>query len=164
MIGEIANWEVLEEPSLSDHQYIEITIDSSVKNCTFTSVIEACNKSYRAKNQNLSPTPNWYTQDLEVKKNRLKELRRRAQRATRDQRNVLFQFHKEELKKYMRKLKTAQDIQEKIFPILPTVIVLLTSHLAPQTIAHSPKEKSRLPSIIPPKEKHQDQMASTTPS
>ncbi|GBN99318.1 hypothetical protein AVEN_184966-1 [Araneus ventricosus] len=31
MIGEIANWEVLEEPSLSDHHYIEITIDSSVK-------------------------------------------------------------------------------------------------------------------------------------
>ncbi|GBM24189.1 hypothetical protein AVEN_4942-1 [Araneus ventricosus] len=103
MIGEIANWEALEEPSLSDHQYIEITIDSSVKNFTFTrykirhgnhniflknlkpyvnsisgafrnsqnekdineatnllqnSVIEACNKSYRTKNQNLSPTPN----------------------------------------------------------------------------------------------------------
>ncbi|GBM28075.1 hypothetical protein AVEN_66561-1 [Araneus ventricosus] len=97
----------------SDHQYIEITIDSSVKNCTFTryktrhgnhniflknlkhsvnsilgafrnsqnekdiyeatnflqnSVIEACNKSYRSKNQNLSPTPIWYTQDLEVEK------------------------------------------------------------------------------------------------
>ncbi|GBM50863.1 hypothetical protein AVEN_47305-1 [Araneus ventricosus] len=29
------------------------------------SVIEACNKSYRTKNQKLSPTPNWYTQDLE---------------------------------------------------------------------------------------------------
>ncbi|GBN71845.1 hypothetical protein AVEN_67850-1 [Araneus ventricosus] len=113
MIGEIANWEVLEEPSLSDHHYIEITIDSSVKNCTFTRyktrhgnhnifltnlklyvnsllrafrnsqnekdineatnllqncVIEACNKSYRTKNQNLSPTPNWYTQDLEIEK------------------------------------------------------------------------------------------------
>ncbi|GBN11197.1 hypothetical protein AVEN_272586-1 [Araneus ventricosus] len=113
MIGEIANWEVLEELSLSDHQYIEIPIDSSVKNCTFTryktrygnhnvflknlksyvnsilgafrnsqnekdineatnflqnSVIEACSKSYRTKNQNLYPTPHWYTQDLEVEK------------------------------------------------------------------------------------------------
>ncbi|GBN69444.1 hypothetical protein AVEN_157600-1 [Araneus ventricosus] len=47
---------------------------------------------------------------------------------------------------------------------LKTVIVLLTSHLAPQTTAHSPKEKSRLSSIISPKEEHQDQMASTTSS
>ncbi|GBM90624.1 Putative protein in type-1 retrotransposable element R1DM [Araneus ventricosus] len=177
MIGEIANWEVLEEPSLSDHHYIEITIDSSVKNCTFTRyktrhgnhniflknlkpyvnsllrafrnsqnekdineatnllqncVIEACNKSYRTKNQNLSPTPNWYTQDLEIEKNRLKALRRRAQRAPQDQRNARFQFHKEELKKKAIKpaelialnnqdpsgnhLKIAQDILEKIFP------------------------------------------------
>ncbi|GBN90947.1 hypothetical protein AVEN_42540-1 [Araneus ventricosus] len=45
------------------------------------SIIEACNKSYRIKNQNLSPTPNWYTKDLEVGKTRLKALRRRAQRA-----------------------------------------------------------------------------------
>ncbi|GBM30467.1 hypothetical protein AVEN_237694-1 [Araneus ventricosus] len=36
MIGGIANWEVLEEPSISDHQHIEITVDSSVKNCAFT--------------------------------------------------------------------------------------------------------------------------------
>ncbi|GBM94032.1 hypothetical protein AVEN_2698-1 [Araneus ventricosus] len=36
MIGETANWEILEEPSLSDHQYIEITIDSFVKKCAFT--------------------------------------------------------------------------------------------------------------------------------
>ncbi|GBM29695.1 hypothetical protein AVEN_156882-1 [Araneus ventricosus] len=221
--------------SLSDHQYIEITIDSSVQNCTFTryeirhsnhniflknlkpyvnsilgafrnsqdekdineatnllqnSVIEACNKSYRTMNQNLSPTPNWYTQDLEVEKNRLKALRRRAQRAPQDKRNARFQFHKEDQKKYMRKVKTAknsgwksfctkasnpygthykaefrkaiqpaelialnnhdpsgnhlkmaQAILEKIFPILPTVIVVLTSRLAPQTTAHSPKEK-----------------------
>ncbi|GBO10287.1 hypothetical protein AVEN_116465-1 [Araneus ventricosus] len=35
IIGEIVNREVLEEPSLSDLS-IEITIDSSVKNCTFT--------------------------------------------------------------------------------------------------------------------------------
>ncbi|GBN48323.1 hypothetical protein AVEN_29737-1 [Araneus ventricosus] len=160
MIGEIANWEVLEEPSLSDHQYIEITIDSSVKNCTFTryktrhgnhnvylknfkphansilgafrnsqnekdineatyllqnSVIEACNKSYRTKNQNISPTPNWYTQDLEIEKNRLKALRRCAQRAPQDKRNARFQFHKEELKKYMRKVKTAQNYSWKSF-------------------------------------------------
>ncbi|GBN91222.1 hypothetical protein AVEN_146696-1 [Araneus ventricosus] len=126
-------------------------------------------------------------------------LRRRAQRAPQDQRNARFQFHKEELKKYMRKVKTAKNsrwksfctkasnpygthykaafrkaikpaelialnnhdpsgnhlkiaqyILEKIFPILlvivllttsPTVIVLLTSRLAPQTTAPSPKEK-----------------------
>ncbi|GBO43363.1 hypothetical protein AVEN_68408-1 [Araneus ventricosus] len=36
VVGEIANWEVLEAPSLSHHQYVEITIDSSVKNCTFS--------------------------------------------------------------------------------------------------------------------------------
>ncbi|GBM17975.1 hypothetical protein AVEN_238378-1 [Araneus ventricosus] len=128
MIGEIANWEVLEEPFLSYHQYIEITIDSSVMNCTFiryktlhgnhnifpknlkpyvnsimgairnsqnkkdnneatnilqNSVIEAYNKFYRTKNQNLSPTPNWYTEDLEEEEEkRLKELRRLAQRAS----------------------------------------------------------------------------------
>ncbi|GBN40991.1 hypothetical protein AVEN_149378-1 [Araneus ventricosus] len=61
-------------------------------------VIEACNKFYRTKNQNLSPTTNWYTQDLEVEENRLKALRRRAQREPQDQRNARFQFHKEELK------------------------------------------------------------------
>ncbi|GBO29950.1 hypothetical protein AVEN_209775-1 [Araneus ventricosus] len=138
MIGEIANWKVLEEPSLSDHHYIAITIDSSVKNCTFTRnsqnekdineatnllqncVIEACNKSYRTKNQNLSPTPNWYTQDLEIEKNRLKALRRRAQRAPQDQRNARFQFHKEELKKFMRKVKTAKNSGWKSFCTIAT--------------------------------------------
>ncbi|GBN93849.1 hypothetical protein AVEN_28677-1 [Araneus ventricosus] len=160
MTGEITNWEVLEEPSLSDRQYIEIKIDSSVKNRTFTryntrhgnhnvflrslkshvnyilgtfrnsqnekdineatnflqnSVIEACNKSYRSKNQNLSPNPNWHTQDLEVEKNRLKALRRRAQRAPQNQRNARFQFHKEELKKYVRKVKTAKNSGWKSF-------------------------------------------------
>ncbi|GBN15761.1 hypothetical protein AVEN_196302-1 [Araneus ventricosus] len=36
MIDEIADWEVLEKRSLSDRQYIEILIDPSVMNCTFT--------------------------------------------------------------------------------------------------------------------------------
>ncbi|GBM42302.1 Putative protein in type-1 retrotransposable element R1DM, partial [Araneus ventricosus] len=62
-----------------------------------------------------SPTPNWYTQDLEIEKNRLKALRRRAQRAPQDQRNARFQFHKEELKKYMRKVKTAKNSGWKSF-------------------------------------------------
>ncbi|GBM33521.1 hypothetical protein AVEN_164821-1 [Araneus ventricosus] len=43
-------------------------------------------------------------------------------------------------------------------------IVFLASQPSPQTIALSPKEKSRLSSIISPKEQHQDQMASTISS
>ncbi|GBM64467.1 hypothetical protein AVEN_194228-1 [Araneus ventricosus] len=125
MIGEIANWEVLEErlsatisTSKSRSIHPNSQNEKDINEATYllqNSVIEACNKSYHTKNQNRSPTPNWYTQDLEVGKNRLKALRRRAQRAPQDQRNSRFQFHREELKKYMRKVKTAKNSVRKSF-------------------------------------------------
>ncbi|GBO17678.1 hypothetical protein AVEN_58980-1 [Araneus ventricosus] len=52
---------------------------------------------------------------LQIEKNRLKALRRRAQTAPQDQRNARFHFHKEELKKYMRKVKTAKNSGWKSF-------------------------------------------------
>ncbi|GBL97016.1 hypothetical protein AVEN_254071-1 [Araneus ventricosus] len=55
-----------------------------------------------------------FTQDIEVEKNRLKVLRRRAQRAPQDTRNARFQYHKE-AKKYMRKVKTAKNSGWKSF-------------------------------------------------
>ncbi|GBO17890.1 Putative protein in type-1 retrotransposable element R1DM [Araneus ventricosus] len=64
---------------------------------------------------NLYVTPNWYTQDLKVENTGVKALRRRAQRAPQDQRNARFQFHKEELKKCMRKVKTAKNSGWKSF-------------------------------------------------
>ncbi|GBM08358.1 hypothetical protein AVEN_108361-1 [Araneus ventricosus] len=71
--------------------------------------IDACNKSHHTKNQDLSPTPNWYAKDLEVEKTRLKALKRRAQRALQEQRIARFQYHKQEQKKYTRKVKTAKN-------------------------------------------------------
>ncbi|GBM33689.1 hypothetical protein AVEN_100235-1, partial [Araneus ventricosus] len=58
--------------------------------------------------------------EYNMKKNRLKALRRRAQRAPQDQRNARFQFHKEELKKYMRKVKTAKNSGWKSFCTIAT--------------------------------------------
>ncbi|GBM59964.1 hypothetical protein AVEN_178214-1 [Araneus ventricosus] len=63
---------------ISSLQITELEVTNLLQN----SVIEACNKSYRNKNQNISPTPSWYTQDLEVEKNRLKTLRRRCTKGT----------------------------------------------------------------------------------
>ncbi|GBM59963.1 hypothetical protein AVEN_178213-1 [Araneus ventricosus] len=60
--------------------------------------------------------------------------------------------------------KIAQDILKKIFPHPTNNNSSTYIHPTSQTTAHSPKEKSRLSSIIYPKEKHQDQTTSTTSS
>ncbi|GBN82580.1 Putative protein in type-1 retrotransposable element R1DM [Araneus ventricosus] len=116
------NWQERWQNSLEarTRKFIQFEDINEETNLLQNCVIEACNKSYRTKNQNLSPTPNWYTQDLEIEKNRLKALRRRAQRAPQDQRNARFQFHKEELKKYMRKVKTAKNSGWKSFCTIAT--------------------------------------------
>ncbi|XP_055944562.1 uncharacterized protein LOC129975527 [Argiope bruennichi] len=156
LIHIIAKWEVLEEPSLSDHKYIEATnhlistitrfktkygnhnkmlkslqpnvrqIQQTINNSTTHQqlneattllqehIISACKNSYKLKTQKHNQHPNWFTPKLEIEKNRLKALRRRAQRSAED-RQAKFLHLKQETAQYMKKVRTARKAGWKGF-------------------------------------------------
>ncbi|GBL80585.1 hypothetical protein AVEN_225271-1 [Araneus ventricosus] len=131
LINSINQWEVLEERTLSDHNYIKANIASAMTSFSLkkyktkysnhrkliskieplvnplieeihlvknqdelniatihlhTAIIQGCNMMYKIKKQELTATPTWYTQDLEIRKNRLLAFKRRSQRATAENR------------------------------------------------------------------------------
>ncbi|KAF8766434.1 hypothetical protein HNY73_019499 [Argiope bruennichi] len=155
MITKVASWEVLEEPSFSDHQFIQTTIRTIItsrifdrfktlhrnhnkfqkqfqfhvekliniiKNCNtqqelneFTSllqatIIQACNKTFKIKNQPLTENPTWWTDKLEIEKKRIKALRRRAQRSRSEERSEKYLQWKTEVKKYTKQVKRAKNV------------------------------------------------------
>ncbi|KAF8789079.1 putative 115 kDa protein in type-1 like protein [Argiope bruennichi] len=159
LIHQIAKWEVLEEPSLSDHKYIETTIATNHQISTITRyktkygnhnkmlkslqpnvtqiqqainnstthqqlneattllqehIISACKNSYKLKTHKHNQQPNWFTPKLEIEKNRLKALRRRAQRSAED-RQAKFLHLKQETAKYMKAVRTARKAGWKGF-------------------------------------------------
>ncbi|GBM53317.1 Putative protein in type-1 retrotransposable element R1DM [Araneus ventricosus] len=71
-------------------------------------IINACNHAYKKKQVNFIPTPNWWNQALEVEKKRLRALRRRAQRATSNERQARFIQESKEKAIYKKKVKHAR--------------------------------------------------------
>ncbi|GBM65812.1 hypothetical protein AVEN_172663-1 [Araneus ventricosus] len=143
-----------EEPSLRDHKYINVKIESQIQNSTYNrfktlyvnhrkflnklkpsinllleeirnsqtqdginkttshlqnKVIDACKNTYKIKKQEVARPPSWYTSKLEIEKNRLKELRRRAQRTPKEQRRRRFMTLKKDEALYTRHVKQAKN-------------------------------------------------------
>ncbi|GBM16989.1 hypothetical protein AVEN_133269-1 [Araneus ventricosus] len=75
-----------------------------------TLIIYACNKSFKIKKQLLITKPNWWTEQLEIHKKKVRALRRRAQRAQEIERQARYQVFKKEKAKYKRHNKQARNM------------------------------------------------------
>ncbi|GBN26144.1 Putative protein in type-1 retrotransposable element R1DM [Araneus ventricosus] len=75
-----------------------------------TLIINACNKSFKIKKQLLITKPNWWTEQLEIHKKKVRALRRRAQRAPEIERQARYQVFKKEKAKYRRHIKQAKNM------------------------------------------------------
>ncbi|GBO01273.1 hypothetical protein AVEN_22289-1 [Araneus ventricosus] len=78
-------------------------------------IIDACKSTYKTKKQEVARTPSWYKSKLEIEKNRLKTLRRRAQRAPQDQRSRRILTLKKDQALYKRHVKQAKNSGCKTF-------------------------------------------------
>ncbi|GBN15429.1 hypothetical protein AVEN_258720-1 [Araneus ventricosus] len=75
-----------------------------------TLIINAWNKSFKIKKQLLITKPNWWTEQLEIHKKKVRALRRRAQRALEIERQARYQVFKKEKAKYKRHIKKARNM------------------------------------------------------
>ncbi|GBO01016.1 hypothetical protein AVEN_151532-1 [Araneus ventricosus] len=75
-----------------------------------TLIINACKKSFKIKKQLLITKPNWWTEQLEIHKKKVRALRRRAQRAPEIERQARYQVFKKEKAKYKRHIKQARNM------------------------------------------------------
>ncbi|GBL81046.1 hypothetical protein AVEN_83123-1 [Araneus ventricosus] len=123
LIEETENWEVLEEPSFTDHQFIQTNVKTTITSHTFKSqedinnfishlqvtIIEACNKVFKIKSQPIIETPVWWTNKLESNKKRIRALRRRTQRSHQNERTVRKLFWKAEAKKHVKEVRRTKS-------------------------------------------------------
>ncbi|GBN99001.1 hypothetical protein AVEN_79559-1 [Araneus ventricosus] len=75
-----------------------------------TLIINSCNKSFKIKKQLLITKPNWWTEQLEIHKKKVRALRRRAQLGSEIKRQVGYQVFKKEKSKYKRHIKQARNM------------------------------------------------------
>ncbi|GBM07978.1 Putative protein in type-1 retrotransposable element R1DM [Araneus ventricosus] len=68
-------------------------------------IIKACDGTYKIKKTYYLPNPNWWTQELEMEKKRLRALRRRVQRARSEERIKCYIVESKEKAKYKKKIK-----------------------------------------------------------
>ncbi|GBN39631.1 Putative protein in type-1 retrotransposable element R1DM [Araneus ventricosus] len=75
-----------------------------------TLIINSCNKSFKIKKQLLITKPNWWTEQLEIHKKKVRALRRRAQLVSEIERQARYQVFKKEKAKYKRHIKQASNM------------------------------------------------------
>ncbi|GBN94642.1 hypothetical protein AVEN_222607-1 [Araneus ventricosus] len=80
-----------------------------------TLIINACNKSFKIKKQLLITKPNWWTEQLEIHRKKVRALRRRAQRAPEIERQARYLVFKKEKAKYKRHIKQARNMDWRKF-------------------------------------------------
>ncbi|KAF8784248.1 putative 115 kDa protein in type-1 like protein [Argiope bruennichi] len=127
LIDTISKWEVLEEPKMLNHLLPHVIKTQQAINKSNTpqqlnettiilqdKITTACKNSYKIKKPQIHQ-PNWYTSELEIqKKNRLKALRRRAQRSG-ENRPAQFLLLKRETAIYMKNVRQARNLGWKGF-------------------------------------------------
>ncbi|GBM59458.1 Putative protein in type-1 retrotransposable element R1DM [Araneus ventricosus] len=94
-----------------EHQIQETTSPEQLDSVALAlqqSIIQACNQSYKTKKINYNPGPNWWTTQLETEKKKLRALRRRAQRASSQERTKRFTIESKEKALFKKKIKHAR--------------------------------------------------------
>ncbi|GBL96561.1 hypothetical protein AVEN_114349-1 [Araneus ventricosus] len=99
------NLNLVEEIRNSQTQYDINKTTSHFQN----EIINACKSTYKTKKQEVARPLSWYTSKQEIEKNRLKALRRLAQRVPQDQRSRRFLTLKKDQAMYMRQVKQAKN-------------------------------------------------------